>query len=50
MGLEEKDGLVINHYVNVDGSKFTRMGWHTDSVRDLFLGQRRIMPGDDWRE
>lgn len=43
LGIEEKDGLVINHYVNVDGSKFTQMGWHTDSVRDLFLG-RKIMP------
>ena len=39
----EKDGLVTNNYVNSPGSKFTHMGWHTDSPRDLFLGQK-IMP------
>jgi len=40
---EEKDGLVINHYVRTPESNFSRMGWHTDSPRDLFLGQR-ILP------
>jgi ectoine hydroxylase-related dioxygenase (phytanoyl-CoA dioxygenase family) len=40
---EEKDGLVFNHYINHPNSKFTQMGWHTDSPRDLFLGQR-ILP------
>ncbi len=40
---DEKDGLVFNHYVNQPNSKFTQMGWHTDSPRDLFLGQR-ILP------
>ena len=39
----EKDGLVINNYINTPNSTFTQMGWHTDSPRDLFLGQR-IMP------
>lgn len=39
----EKDGLILNHYVKTKGSKFTQMGWHTDSPRDLFLGQK-IMP------
>ncbi len=39
----EKDGLVTNNYVNAPGSTFTHMGWHTDSPRDLFLGQK-IMP------
>jgi len=43
LGTHEKDGLVINHYVNTEGSKFTQMGWHTDAIRDLFLG-RRILP------
>jgi len=43
IGENEKDGLVANHYVNSKGSKFTHMGWHTDSPRDLFLGQK-IMP------
>ncbi len=40
---EEKDGLVFNHYINQPNSKFTQMGWHTDSPRDLFLGQK-ILP------
>jgi phytanoyl-CoA hydroxylase len=39
----EKDGLVFNHYVNTPNSKFSQMGWHTDSPRDLFLGQK-ILP------
>jgi phytanoyl-CoA hydroxylase len=43
IGDEEKDGLVFNHYVNAPNSKFTQMGWHTDSPRDLFLGQK-ILP------
>ncbi|MBN8838536.1 MAG: phytanoyl-CoA dioxygenase family protein [Sphingobacteriia bacterium] len=40
---DEKDGLVLNHYVNMPNSAFTQMGWHTDSPRDLFLGHK-IMP------
>lgn len=36
----EKDGLVVNHYLNTSNSNFTRLGWHTDSPRDLFLGSR----------
>ncbi|HEY0975994.1 MAG TPA: phytanoyl-CoA dioxygenase family protein [Flavobacteriales bacterium] len=43
LGIDEKDGLVVNHYVNTDASKFTQMGWHTDSLRDVFLG-KRILP------
>lgn len=39
----EKDGLVINNYINTPNSTFTQMGWHTDAPRDLFLGQK-IMP------
>jgi phytanoyl-CoA hydroxylase len=39
----EKDGLVLNYFERTPNSKFTRMGWHTDSPRDLFLGHR-IMP------
>jgi phytanoyl-CoA hydroxylase len=39
----EKDGLILNHYVRMPSSAFTQMGWHTDSPRDLFLGQK-IMP------
>ncbi len=43
IGEDEKDGLVINNYINTSNSGFTQMGWHTDSPRDLFLGQK-IMP------
>jgi len=43
IGEDEKDGLVLNNYVRTEDSAFTQMGWHTDSPRDLFLGQR-IMP------
>ncbi len=39
----EKDGLVFNHYLREANSTFSKMGWHTDSPRDIFLGQR-IMP------
>ena len=34
----EKDGLVINHYVNTEVSNFTKLGWHTDCLRDMFQG------------
>jgi ectoine hydroxylase-related dioxygenase (phytanoyl-CoA dioxygenase family) len=40
IGENEKDGLVVNHYVNTAFSQFTKLGWHTDSPRDLFLGSR----------
>jgi phytanoyl-CoA hydroxylase len=43
IGENEKDGLVFNHYVNAAESKFTQLGWHTDSPRDLFLGSK-ILP------
>lgn len=40
MALNEKDGLVVNHYLNNKGSRFTQMGWHTDAIRDLFYGSK----------
>ncbi|MDQ1089975.1 MULTISPECIES: phytanoyl-CoA dioxygenase family protein [unclassified Siphonobacter] len=40
IGENEKDGLVVNHYVNTPTSQFKQLGWHTDSPRDLFLGTR----------
>ena len=43
IGENEKDGLVVNNYINIEGSSFCQMGWHTDSPRDLFQGQK-IMP------
>ncbi|MFI5134326.1 MAG: phytanoyl-CoA dioxygenase family protein, partial [Chitinophagales bacterium] len=35
---DEKDGLVINHYINDGQSNYTKLGWHTDSLRDIFQG------------
>ncbi|MBO9566577.1 MAG: phytanoyl-CoA dioxygenase family protein [Niastella sp.] len=43
IGEFEKDGLVVNHYVNHEKSAYSQLGWHTDSPRDLFLGSR-ILP------
>lgn len=43
IGKNEKDGLVFNHYVNTPNSNFSQLGWHTDSLRDLFSG-KKIMP------
>jgi ectoine hydroxylase-related dioxygenase (phytanoyl-CoA dioxygenase family) len=40
IGENEKDGMVFNHYVNGPESKFTKMGWHTDGLRDIFMGGR----------
>jgi ectoine hydroxylase-related dioxygenase (phytanoyl-CoA dioxygenase family) len=39
-GTSEKDGMVLNHYVNSEHSSFTKMGWHTDGLRDIFHGQK----------
>lgn len=43
VGENEKDGLVINHFINTREGTFSQMGWHTDSPRDIFLGTR-ILP------
>lgn len=40
LGVTEKDGMVFNHYVNGSQSSFTKMGWHTDGLRDIFHGQK----------
>lgn len=40
IALDEKDGVVFNHYIHVEGSNFFEMGWHTDSARDLFYGKK----------
>lgn len=40
LGTSEKDGMVLNHYVNGSQSAFTKMGWHTDGLRDIFHGSR----------
>jgi len=36
VGDEEKDGVVFNRNLNVRGSAYQRLGWHTDGLRDLF--------------
>ena len=36
IGERERDGLVVNHFRNEEGSKYNQLGWHTDSLRDLF--------------
>jgi hypothetical protein len=33
---EERDGLVLNRFRNEAGAKYKNLGWHTDSLRDLF--------------
>lgn len=42
VGEDEKDGVVVNHYVNGTGSTYKQLGWHTDGLRDLFYLR---MPG-----
>lgn len=32
----EKDGVVVNDFINDDGSTWKKLGWHTDGLRDLF--------------
>lgn len=36
VGEDEKDGVVVNRFVNLPGSAYPRLGWHTDGLRDLF--------------
>jgi ectoine hydroxylase-related dioxygenase (phytanoyl-CoA dioxygenase family) len=36
----EKDGVVVNHYINHKNSELKQMGWHTDSARDIFYFQK----------
>lgn len=42
IGDQEKDGVVINHYRNEPGSRYVKLGWHTDGLRDVFYGR---LPG-----
>lgn len=39
LGLNEKDGVVANHYVNTGKSNYKQLGWHTDVARDFLLGK-----------
>jgi len=42
VGETEKDGVVVNRFLNERGSIYKRLGWHTDGLRDLFYLR---MPG-----
>lgn len=42
VGDAEKDGVVVNRYVNVPGSAYPRLGWHTDGLRDIFYGRMPV--------
>ena len=37
---DEKDGVVVNHFVNTGQSNYSKLGWHTDGLRDLFSGYK----------
>ncbi len=37
VGDSEKDGVVFNRNMNLPGSAYSRLGWHTDGLRDLFM-------------
>ena len=39
VGDEEKDGVVMNQYINIPGSIYRRLGWHNDALRDVFYGR-----------
>ena len=39
LGQDEKDGVVVNQFINQPGSSYTRLGWHVDALRDLFYGR-----------
>ena len=43
LALDEKDGLVINKFLNTDQSAYKQMGWHTDVMRDIFM-LRKALP------
>ena len=37
---DERDGMVVNRFRNEPGAKYKRLGWHTDSLRDVFYLER----------
>lgn len=40
VGHAEQDGVVMNRYVNAEGSVRPGLGWHTDGLRDIFYLRR----------
>lgn len=43
LAIHEKDGLVINKFLNTSNSTYKQMGWHTDVLRDIFM-LRKALP------
>jgi len=39
VGDNEKDGVVFNRNLNVPGTSYKSLGWHTDGLRDIFYLQ-----------
>lgn len=37
----EKDGVVINNFINTPSSAYKQLGWHTDSPRDIFYNRKK---------
>ena len=44
IGDREKDGVVLNRYINGAGSLRPGVGWHTDGLRDVFYNWRMPDP------
>lgn len=44
VGDREKDGVVLNRYLNNPGSLRPGVGWHTDGLRDVFYNWRMPAP------
>ncbi len=42
LGLQEKDGVVSNHFFNSANSAYKQLGWHTDVLRDFVMGQKML--------
>lgn len=40
IGEHERDGLVVNHFRHEEGSAYRSLGWHTDSLRDVFYFEK----------
>ncbi len=40
IGERERDGLVVNHFRHEEGSSYKKLGWHTDSLRDIFYFEK----------
>ena len=40
IGERERDGLVVNHFRHEEGSAHKSLGWHTDSLRDVFYFEK----------